>query len=1166
MCLLRYLICLALITCIASDQAIGQQLQDPSQVFQIIFEQQKTAQQNVQDLDQLPDARSFSYTFNNVRVSTIERYLRYAGIKLPIQIVGQLSGWVWAQNQGNFFSLSDYAVELNVTSPLLVIEGYAIQNASLRLGYKAGNWEIRSITGGLLDQPDLDRAKVVIHFNASGGLPSESNERAQMVIVGDRFSLPRLLELLDLQTVQANGRGTLAVRINTTRANLTDPSQWNATGSILLSQLEHELIQPVALDATLRLNENQVTVSNAILRSMNGEQLKFRGTLQTDAPNSYQLQVSKQPANPKAFFADAVLPDIHYENLSLGLKISGDLESQIWKAAIDADSELAVFENQSFQNLSVRGPLNPSDAGPLEFQTNYGGGSLRGSYHLISYATDQVSTRLQADVQDLNLRDVLRDPNDPLAVESIPEATFTGNVDLGWKGIQPEEPKSIHGSIDGHLISSVFGVFEQAQITAVKDPQQDVIRVGAKLEEGASKLGVTTNLEWLEWNRVVYDASIDAKETIVLLDRVVPIQLPSGLGNRFIIDGNLDFAGEYPESTIRVADFDLNYALASYNDKPFGLLDAKGNYAPEAVNVEDATLFLEDRTAAAKLHWRLDGMGENEVHFELEQWQLNDLLELAGGPIPMQGVTGQVNASIDATKEASSDNAAWLVNGLLSLDQVAIGDSPIGNLTATLSSEVVAPQEGSEQTSNSTSAKIEIEGDVLGGNASGEVHYSSADTANKSLISGNLQVQQVVLPRLVQLWQSNQASQQIEGNVTGNVEFQLDEQFNLEGDVQVDLSQFRIQSRLITDQASVRASFNNDEVLVERFDLPFGEGTIRGGATLSVEPRFRTAASLDFRNVDLSQFVALIDLDLANSYQGRVSGRLVPTIDQRGLQARGSIMGQKLQVLDIPIDEAKSTISLSSNFAQGTVKTNLRNVTGQAFGGRLTGNIDLISTRNFGFESNLSIDDGELEQFTAWSGTGDYLGHGVFDAELQLAANNYRSIGDLQGVLALEFGPTDARSVPLINPIARSVPAVGLPRTTFDQGSLDARINQGQLRIQRSLLYNPTLWMSAAGSVGLANSSLDLEVTVFTGSTGDSPVIEAALRNLVAIPDPTVQAISAFTQAISNRTVYLDVGGTVNSPVIRVQTARTVSRYVIESFVRQFARNAIIPAAASSAQ
>ncbi len=732
-----------------------------------------------------------------------------------------------------------------------------------------------------------------------------------------------------------------------------------------------------------------------------------------------------------------------------------------------------------------------------------------------------------------------------------PQFIFSGDVDLQWRGAQPEDPKAIGGSLSGQLSSSILGDYPSAQVTATKTLDSAVLNLESTLEKENSSLRLRGVLDWPKWSEVGYDASVDASQATVLLDQLLePDALPDQLGRRVVLTGAARIVGRYPDDPVTASDFSLEYLLGRYKNSPLGLYQVKGALNPERVLIDHAQVFLNSRTADVSGEYRLNGEGLHRGKVAFQAWPLSEVVELAGGPLPLQGVDGLISADLAFEAEANRSFGEWKANGTAGVKALAVGDTRVGDVQANVESD-------------QQRVRLKLNGTLFGGSMDGILQYRNQRDEIHYPLLGTLDIQEVALSQLIGLWQDGNKAASFGGIAGGHVEFGIDPQENLQGNVVLDLNQVRYQSLLLTDRVTLRSSFNNQRAVIEDFELPFGGGAIRGSGELVIDPSLSARTNVDLRNVDLSKVIAFVDADLAESYQGIISGRVTPTMNSSTVEFRGSIQGRSLNILSIPIQDARSTVSTRVVLANGSSRTKFANVRGTSLGGRLSGQFELNTGRGLSFDTDLSIDDGDLQQLSQWSGTGDYFGKGLFDASVNLGAKNYLSLRDLNGNVAMEFGQTDAQSVPLINPISRAVPAVGLPRATFDEGSLDAIVNNGQLRIQRSLLYNPTLWMSAAGVIGLANNRLDLEVTVFTGSTGDSPLIEAAIRNLIAIPDPTIQTISAFAQAISNRTVYLNVGGTANSPIVRVQAARTVGRYVAESFVRQFARGAILPAAAS---
>ncbi len=389
--------------------ALGQEtfVEEPQQAYERIVNQQSNAQQGIRGLDQLPDSRSFSYTFNNVRVSTIEGYLKYAGIRLPIRLAGQLSGWVWAQNQGSFFSLADYAVELQLNSNLLLIENIPISNASVRLAYKDGNWTLRSVQGSLLTSPNAAAQDIVLSFNANGALPSGNDELANLTVTGSRVDATKLQSLLGIKDIDFDARGDFALRVQTRVESLSDFASWSGSGAILLKDIQQETLHDLDLNATVALRRNRVSVSRAWLENNSGDRVRFSGALQIDAPNQYSLDIPKQPFPIESFIRHSMFEDLEFTGLRLGGNVQGNLQPFTWQANIDGDSQQADIAGQLFGNLSAVGPITAKAIGPLQLNTRRGQGAINATYTLIDYSEKDVITSIKGTLSSINVNEFI---------------------------------------------------------------------------------------------------------------------------------------------------------------------------------------------------------------------------------------------------------------------------------------------------------------------------------------------------------------------------------------------------------------------------------------------------------------------------------------------------------------------------------------------------------------------------------------------------------------------------------------------------------------------------------------------------------------------------------------------------------------------------------------
>jgi hypothetical protein len=106
-------------------------------------------------------------------------------------------------------------------------------------------------------------------------------------------------------------------------------------------------------------------------------------------------------------------------------------------------------------------------------------------------------------------------------------------------------------------------------------------------------------------------------------------------------------------------------------------------------------------------------------------------------------------------------------------------------------------------------------------------------------------------------------------------------------------------------------------------------------------------------------------------------------------------------------------------------------------------------------------------------------------------------------------------------------------------------------RIDRLALTGRLARLHIEGTVTL-QQRLDLDVVAATNTLGVDP----ALQRLLSIRLPSVGPVplglvTEVSNYLSNRTIRLSVGGTIRAPVVRVNTAATLSEAAVRFFLGQ---------------
>ncbi len=158
-----------------------------------------------------------------------------------------------------------------------------------------------------------------------------------------------------------------------------------------------------------------------------------------------------------------------------------------------------------------------------------------------------------------------------------------------------------------------------------------------------------------------------------------------------------------------------------------------------------------------------------------------------------------------------------------------------------------------------------------------------------------------------------------------------------------------------------------------------------------------------------------------------------------------------------------------------------------------------------------------------------------------------RSAGDLNGTIQASFEQAQALALPVLQQVS---PLLGIgPSTTFQKGSLHARLDHGTVNIQALALESVNYQVFIEGRI-TPEEQLDLEVTANTGNLGiGTPRLKIlGARIPIAGPVPLVVAQEAAT-LLANRVIRAQITGNLKSPNIRILPLATLSQEATRFFL-----------------
>ena len=351
-------------------------------------------------------------------------------------------------------------------------------------------------------------------------------------------------------------------------------------------------------------------------------------------------------------------------------------------------------------------------------------------------------------------------------------------------------------------------------------------------------------------------------------------------------------------------------------------------------------------------------------------------------------------------------------------------------------------------------------------------------------------------------------------------------------------------------------------------DADSWSGEVTNGRYAGGAFRLRVAAppasSPEARSGALRVDLRLSDADAARAFApipwvgenvaGRVGGRVAGTVGPRGVQLAGTLRLDRGGFLAanapgrtgggyyLDVERWRIPVDLAYRPAEGSGRVRFSGTSAGIGGGTVDGGATVDFGRGRGVGLDLDATLKRVDSRILTRGAGGELAGGRVSGAVSLAGRNVDGLEDLEGAVRLSLLNASPKSLPVLRALRPFLRFRG--SAAARRGELSARLRNAVLRLERLTLSGPGVRLYATGTAALPAGRLNLEVIA---DTGERDVTEEFLLRLVeqaAGPTPVGFALRAC-RLLRDRIVYLDVGGTVRRPRVRVQTARQVQEEAI---------------------
>jgi hypothetical protein len=275
-----------------------------------------------------------------------------------------------------------------------------------------------------------------------------------------------------------------------------------------------------------------------------------------------------------------------------------------------------------------------------------------------------------------------------------------------------------------------------------------------------------------------------------------------------------------------------------------------------------------------------------------------------------------------------------------------------------------------------------------------------------------------------------------------------------------------------------------------------------------------------------------------------------------GREWRGSgvLTASRGKIFGIPVTDVRLPIDWVAVPDRGRSEVRLRDVTATAAGGQLTGFMSV----NFFSDLPPRVAGGvvfrNVNLSSAFREAGQVIGNLPLSGNLDFGADQYRGPDTLTASLRATLGESQPLALPVLSAL---VPYLGRDSsTTIRDGELRAALGNGVWRVQRLSMNGPSLGLYAEGTVTTAGR-VNLNVVATSRSRPGQAVLQRFNPLTAAVLASPARPLSKALLAdavsmLGNYVVYMDVGGTVDTPTVRVDPLRTLTEDVARFFLLRF--------------
>ncbi len=1108
----------------------------------------------------LPTERTLDYDFDDVSIDSIEGWLRWVNVDLPVDVSGDVSGWLWAQRSAKgLFNFSDYWIEGELNSPTLTVDQWTIDAANWRFGYRNGTWYVGQLKGKVTPPNQTISAGQV---NLAGKLPTDANAELQLYGEVANVNLESLLNGFAVTLPISNRGGTLSVEASVPFDRYRDLQNWTADAQLRLDDVALPTLQdPVLVTASAELREGNWKIDPANLSLQSDQSAKLPIRITAGGPLKAPWQFSVE-ASSDDIEVNELLQQLNLQQFVVGGQGSvgvsavaeGDAERGIQSGEFEVEAAALNVDEQKVRGLSLSGKLQDNAASARFQLASILNGTAVGSVNWNDLRLNQEGTpnRISFTLNNINLGAIklpaLTGRISGIAsgrVEFESETREDGTVAWASNGDVAVANAIVEMTQFGDVNLEWEKNFDQTDGTAVVQFSKGDGRASAEIEVSfTDNFSAAAILESVQSYRA--NGSIDNYATSVRvpqLEQTLPIRLT----------GEFDFSGSSGD-WIQSGNARLESLATELQGRAVNVSDVLFEASPEEFRLRQFTINDSIGRILGSGIVRRDGEGEHLVRLAVNDIEVATYWETFA-PAAYKGLEGRISSRVDLTIPADSTNGT---------DVFAIGQNANGEFSG-----AVRGLNFRENSIGDLDFRGQFDDGALNASAEGAVLEGTAEITvqvNDLLeqifnrqkaaplnTSFSLRLDGVQLEPVVTLVDSRRGIQPAQGRASVELNATV-----INGNVQqargrLSVPRFIYNRELLAQELLIDAVLADSTLTINEASGRVADGLVNVTGSLNI-PTY----SLDeiggeviysIRQVEVGKLAKFIYPEIADEFSGRVSYRGRGRLAQ-SFRFLGAATTTNAELYGFPLQSVRSSLQVDFDRAGNFQNVVASNLVGTALGGQMTADFRVRGGTSYDLRASGQVRRGKMEQLSRALGFERIVGSENFNSAFQFNSRDAFDLGALNGRLQIDFDEGDAQSIPILSDLNRLVPLMQLASTDITSGRMDATVGQGQLRIEDLLLNSEAFWIAGSGNASLRTGNLDLQGVLQTGGGLEAQVSQASLRRLATVLLPEVVFLAELDNLVRNRTLYFRVRGTTNRPVIQPKIAPSIARALLQEVKR----------------